>query len=62
MLFQKTQMCFNEPDFVMVHTVMNLVTANGAKMTQIAAIMFLSYYDLARVGKGLCKHTMLKFG
>ena len=40
MLFQKTQMCFNEPDFVMVHTVMNLVTANGAKMTQIAAIMF----------------------
>ena len=62
MLFQKTQMCFNEPDFVMVHTVMNLVTANGAKMTQIAAIMFLSYYYLALVGKGLCKHTMLQFG
>ena len=32
MLFQKTQMCFNEPDHVTVHTVMNKVTANGAKI------------------------------
>ena len=34
MLFQKTQMCFNEPDYVTVHPVMNIVTANGAKMVQ----------------------------
>ena len=26
-------MCFNEADYVMVHTVMNIVTANGAKLT-----------------------------
>ena len=32
MLFQKTQMCFNEPDYVTAHTVMNKVTANGAKI------------------------------
>ena len=34
MLFQKTQMYFNEPDYVMVHTVMNKVTAKVAKMTR----------------------------
>ena len=34
MLFQKTQMCFNEPDYVTVHSVMNIITANGAKMAQ----------------------------
>ena len=33
MFFQKTQMYFNEPDYVMVHNIMNIVTANGAKMT-----------------------------
>ena len=32
MLFQKTQMCFNEPDYVTVHSVMNIMTANPAKM------------------------------
>ena len=34
MLFQKTQMCFNEPDYVTVHSVMNIITVNGAKMAQ----------------------------
>ena len=34
MLFQKTQMCFNEPDYVTVHSVMNIMTANGAKIAQ----------------------------
>ena len=34
MLFQKTQMCFNEPDYVTVHSVMNIMIANGAKMAQ----------------------------
>ena len=33
MLFQKTQMSFNETDHVMQHTIMKIVTANGAKMT-----------------------------
>ena len=34
MLFQKTQMCFNELDYVTVRAVMNITTANGAKMVQ----------------------------
>ena len=34
MLFQKTQMCFKEPDYVTVHSAMSIMTANGAKMTQ----------------------------
>ena len=34
MPFQKTQMCFNEPDYVMVHSVLILLTANGAKKAQ----------------------------
>ena len=33
MLFQKTQMCFNESDHVMQHTIMKIVAGNGAKMT-----------------------------
>ena len=33
MLFQKTQMYLNEPDYLMVHTVMNIVTGNGVKIT-----------------------------
>ena len=32
MLFQKTQMGVNEPDYVMVHSVMNIMTASDAKM------------------------------
>ena len=32
MLFQKPQMCFNEPDYVTVHSAMNIMTANSAKM------------------------------
>ena len=34
MLFQKMQMCFNEPDYVDVHYVMNILKANYAKMAQ----------------------------
>ena len=34
MLFQKTQMCFNEPDYVTVHSFLILMTANGAKAAQ----------------------------
>ena len=32
MLFQKYQMRCNEPDYITVHFVMNIVKANGAKM------------------------------
>ena len=32
MLFQKTQMCFNESDYVTVYSIMNIMTANRAKM------------------------------
>ena len=32
MLFQKSQICFNEPDYVTVESVMNKMTINGAKM------------------------------
>ena len=34
MLFKKTQMCFNDPDYLMSHSVMNIMTANGAKMAK----------------------------
>ena len=33
MLFQITQICFNEPDYVTLHSIMNIMTENGAKMT-----------------------------
>ena len=33
MLFQVTQIRFNEPDYVMLHSIMNIMTENGAKMT-----------------------------
>ena len=47
-------MWFNEPDYVTVHSVMNIMTTNGAKMTRKnATLMFLSYYYLALVGKEL---------
>ena len=31
MLFQIIQICFNEPDFFTVHSVMNIMTAIDAK-------------------------------
>ena len=34
MLFQKAQMCFNDPDYLTLHSVMNIMTANGAKMAE----------------------------
>ena len=32
MLFQNNQMCFNEPNYVTVHSVMNIMTTNAARM------------------------------
>ena len=34
MLVEKTQLCFNEPDYVTVISVMNIITVNSAKMAQ----------------------------
>ena len=34
MLFQITQICFNESDCAMLHCLMRIMTENGAKMTQ----------------------------
>ena len=32
MSFQITQICFNESDYVRLHSVMNIMTENGVKM------------------------------
>ena len=38
-------MCFNDSDYVTVNSVINIMTANGAKMVQKnATIMFLNCY------------------
>ena len=34
MLFQKTQISFNEPDYITVHYVMNTMKANVIKIAQ----------------------------
>ena len=33
MLFQITQICFNESDYVTLHAVKSIMTENGVKMT-----------------------------
>ena len=33
MLFQVTTICFNEPDYITLQSIMNIMTENGAKMT-----------------------------
>ena len=35
MPFQITQICLNESDYVTLHSVMNIMTENGPKMTHI---------------------------
>ena len=32
MLFQVTQICFNESDYITLHSLMNIMIENGAKM------------------------------
>ena len=34
MLFQITQICFNESDCAMLHSLMRIMTEKGAKITQ----------------------------
>ena len=52
MLFQITQICFNESDYATLRALMRIMIENGAKiMKKTAAIMVLSYYYLAPVKK-----------
>ena len=34
MLFEKTQMCFNDTDYVTIYSVSNIMTANDVKVTE----------------------------
>ena len=62
MLVPKIQMCFNEPDYVTVHSVRKM-TANGAKIAQKnATIIFLSYCYVALVRKELLQSQNDKYG
>ena len=53
MLLQKTQMCFNEPDSVTVQSHEHNDSKRWENGAKNATIMFLSYYYLALVRKGL---------
>ena len=46
-------MCFNEPDYITVYSLMNILTAHCPKGAQNIAIIFLSYFYLSFFGKGL---------
>ena len=62
MLVPKIQMCFNEPDYVTVHSVRKM-TANGAKIAQKnATIIFLNYCYVALVRKELLQSQNDKYG
>ena len=52
MLFQITQICFSESDYVTIYSVMNIMTENIAKMTHKMP-QVLSYCYLAPLRKGL---------
>ena len=43
MLFQITHTYFNEPDYVTLHSVMNKMAKNGAKITKNGVTMVFSY-------------------
>ena len=43
MLFQITQICLNEPDYVTLHPVMNMMSGNSAKMTENSIKIVFSY-------------------
>ena len=53
MLFQKTQMSFNEADYVTVHCHEHNDSKRCQNGAQNASTMFLSHHYLAVVGKGL---------
>ena len=53
MLFQKTEMCFNEFDYAMLQCHEHNDSKRCQNDAQNAAIMFLSYCYLTLVGEGL---------
>ena len=62
MLFQVTTICFNEPDYITLHSIMNIMKENGGKMNpENVTIMVLSYYYLANVRKGLLQEHYDRF-
>ena len=59
MLLEINQICFNESDYVTLHSVINIMKKRCQNGAYNAAIMVLSYYYLAPVRKGLLQahHT-----
>ena len=53
MLFEINQICFNESDYVTLHSVINIMKKRCQNGAYNAAIMVLRYYYLAPVRKGL---------
>ena len=43
MLFHITHICLNEPDYVTLYSVMNIMAENGATMKENVAIMFFGH-------------------
>ena len=63
MLFQKTQMCFNEPHYVTVQSAVNIMTANGAKMAhKMSQQHFYAIIIYHLLEKGFYNHTMTNVG
>ena len=58
-MFQNTQMSFNEANYVMVNSVMNIMTINGAKMMQkMPQQCFSVVIILQLLEKDYERHTM----
>ena len=58
MLFQITQICLNKSDHVTLHSIMNVMTKNGAKMThEMRQYRFYGIIIWHMSGKGYYKHT-----
>ena len=62
MLFQVTQICFNESDYITLHSIMNIMTGNGAKMTYKMSQQWFSAITIWHTSeKGYYKDTMRDF-
>ena len=62
MLFQMTQICFNEPDNVTLHYIINIMTEKGAKMThKRPEYWFYANYVWHLSEKCYYEHTMTDF-
>ena len=58
MLFQITHICFNEPDFVTLHTVMNIMAESRTKVTKHCIAMVFSYCNSLLLENGYYKRSM----